>query len=305
MDCDILVIGCGAAGLSAAGYGARAGRSVIAIDALAPGGQLLYIDEIENYPGTAATSGYALAEAFEKQAVSFGASIDYLKAESIRKEDGLFLVGTQNGDIRAKAVIYAAGDLSLLDGQRITLTGMPKPSFQGRSDAAAAVSYFIEHDAAVLTTLDDGIPSLAVSMLLKGGGKPIAVLSGPLSKCASTLDAQLQGRVFASGLLLSVFPPSQKLERWLVMIRNSFIASISGSVLLAEEKDGGPSWSVFDKVLAAGGRAMLSASMLSVPSYTWARQRAESGALTYSSGRDLRRLLPKAALADDVPDLFS
>ena len=109
MDCDILVIGCGAAGLSAAGYGARAGRSVIAIDALAPGGQLLYIDEIENYPGTAATSGYALAEAFEKQAVSFGASIDYLKAESIRKEDGLFLVGTQNGDIRAKAVIYAAG----------------------------------------------------------------------------------------------------------------------------------------------------------------------------------------------------
>ena len=202
-------------------------------------------------------------------------------------------------------VIYAAGDLSLLDGQRITLTGMPKPSFQGRSDAAAAVSYFIEHDAAVLTTLDDGIPSLAVSMLLKGGGKPIAVLSGPLSKCASTLDAQLQGRVFASGLLLSVFPPSQKLERWLVMIRNSFIASISGSVILAEEKDGGPSWSVFDKVLAAGGRAMLSASMLSVPSYTWARQRAESGALTYSSGRDLRRLLPKAALADDVPDLFS
>ena len=109
MDCDILVIGCGAAGLSAAGYGARAGRSVIAIDALAPGGQLLYIDEIENYPGTAATSGYALAEAFEKQAVSFGASIEYLKAESIRKEDGLFLVGTQNGDIRAKAVIYAAG----------------------------------------------------------------------------------------------------------------------------------------------------------------------------------------------------
>lgn len=109
MDCDILVIGCGAAGLSAAGYGARAGRSVIAIDALAPGGQLLYIDEIENYPGTASSSGYALAESFEKQAVSFGASIEYLKAESIQKADGLFIVGTQNGDIRAKAVIYAAG----------------------------------------------------------------------------------------------------------------------------------------------------------------------------------------------------
>ena len=66
-DCDILVVGCGPAGLSAAQYAARAGYSVIATDALAPGGQLLYIDEIENYPGQEKTSGYALAESLEKQ----------------------------------------------------------------------------------------------------------------------------------------------------------------------------------------------------------------------------------------------
>ena len=109
MECDVLVIGCGAAGLSAASYAARAGYSVLAIDSLAPGGQMLYIDEIENYPGQGTTSGYALAESFEKQATAFGARIEFWGAKSIRKEGERFIVETTDGTVTAKAVIYAAG----------------------------------------------------------------------------------------------------------------------------------------------------------------------------------------------------
>ena len=89
------------------------------------------------------------------------------------------------------------------------------------------------------------------------------------------------------------------------MIRNRFIASISGSVLLAEEKDGGPSWAIFDKVLENGGRAMLSRSMLDVPSYRWARERMESGALSYATDSDLKRIVPKVKSISFEPDLFS
>ncbi len=201
-------------------------------------------------------------------------------------------------------VIYAAGDLSLLGGERVTLVGMPKPSMQGRHDTSEALSYFVKHGVTVLTTLDDGIPAYAAEKVLADRGRVIASLSGPLSRCSAS-DAPLQSRIFSTGLLLSVFPPSMHMERWLVMIRNSFTASISSAVLLTEEKDGGPAWAVFDKVLTAGGRAMLSSSMLSVPSYTWSRKRVESGALTYSSDRDLRRLVPHVKRAGDVPDLFS
>ncbi|MDY5932279.1 MAG: thioredoxin-disulfide reductase [Candidatus Ornithospirochaeta sp.] len=109
MECDVLVIGGGPAGLSAAGYAARAGYDTVCIDALAPGGQLLFIDEIENYPGTGMTSGYQLAESFESQAVSFGVRIEFLEARSIRKKDGLFIVETTEDEIRAKAVIAATG----------------------------------------------------------------------------------------------------------------------------------------------------------------------------------------------------
>ena len=108
-SCDILVVGCGPAGLSAAQYGARAGYSVTATDALAPGGQLLYIDEIENYPGQERTSGYALAESLERQAVSFGVGIEFAEVTSIEKKDGIFIAHTSSGDMTSKAVIYAAG----------------------------------------------------------------------------------------------------------------------------------------------------------------------------------------------------
>ena len=108
-ECDVLVIGCGPAGLSAAQYAARAGYSVLAVDALAPGGQLLYIDEIENYPGTEKMSGYALAEALEKQALSFGVEIEFMEITSLEKDGDVFIAHTSDEDIRAKAVIYAAG----------------------------------------------------------------------------------------------------------------------------------------------------------------------------------------------------
>ena len=108
-DCDILIIGAGPAGLSAAGYAARLGYRAIAIDALSPGGQLLYIDQIENYPGSPSVSGYELAESLEKQAVSFGAEIRFTEALSIKKEGNLFITETSDGPISSLSVIYAAG----------------------------------------------------------------------------------------------------------------------------------------------------------------------------------------------------
>ena len=107
---DILVIGAGPAGLSAASYAARAGYSVTAIDQLSPGGQLLLIDEIENYPGLPLTKGYKLADDMENQAVLFGAKVEYTALSAIRKEgEGRFIALTDSGEIEAKAVIIATG----------------------------------------------------------------------------------------------------------------------------------------------------------------------------------------------------
>ena len=110
MDCDVLVIGCGPAGMTAAQYSARYGRKTIIIDPM-PGGQLDLIHKIENYPGFESISGYELMEKMFNQAESFGVTIKYLTAKSLRKiEDYHFEVDTEEGTtIAAKSVIVATG----------------------------------------------------------------------------------------------------------------------------------------------------------------------------------------------------
>lgn len=106
---DVIVVGAGPAGMSAAGYAARAGHDVLLLDAAAPGGQLMFIDQIENYPGFESISGFALAEKMESQAASFGVEVEYGEVTSVKQSDGGFIVSTGDGDVLARAVILAMG----------------------------------------------------------------------------------------------------------------------------------------------------------------------------------------------------
>lgn len=106
---DILIIGAGPAGLSAAIYSARAGYSTALMDNMGSGGQLMFIDKIENYPGFENITGYELADRLEKQCDSLGAKLIYSKATSIRSDNGSFIVSSDSDDIEAKGIIIATG----------------------------------------------------------------------------------------------------------------------------------------------------------------------------------------------------
>lgn len=107
---DILILGAGPAGLSCALYSARSGYSVTLLDPMGPGGQLLFIDEIENYPGHEKTSGYLLSEEMEKQCEKEGVIIEYAKATKIEKDNNTFFVTTDEDETyQAKAVVVATG----------------------------------------------------------------------------------------------------------------------------------------------------------------------------------------------------
>ncbi len=107
---DLIIIGGGAAGLSAAQYGARSGLNTLLIENAAPGGQALLIDKLENYPGyDEDVSGYEMAIKFQNQAEAFGAEFLYNAVEKIEKEGNLFEVVTDDQTIIGSAVIIATG----------------------------------------------------------------------------------------------------------------------------------------------------------------------------------------------------
>lgn len=112
---DVVIIGAGPAGLSAAIYAGRARLSTVVLEKCIPGGQILITDWIENYPGFPdGISPLVLMEGFQKQAVHFGAEIITDEAveiipdpESSRPKG--WIVRGRNGDYPARSVIIAAG----------------------------------------------------------------------------------------------------------------------------------------------------------------------------------------------------
>jgi thioredoxin reductase (NADPH) len=109
-DYDVIIVGAGAAGLSAAQYCARANLRTLVLEEMAPGGQALLISDLENYPGfPEPINGYDLAERMERQAKAFGAIVEYGTVLSLTKENHVFSVKTGDKTLTCTAVIMATG----------------------------------------------------------------------------------------------------------------------------------------------------------------------------------------------------
>jgi len=107
---DIIVVGAGPAGLTAAIYARRADKSVLVLEKGTFGGQMTFSPKIENYPGFNQISGNELAEKLVDQAITLGAEIDMQQVTGLRKEDnGVFVVTTEECEFMTKSVIVATG----------------------------------------------------------------------------------------------------------------------------------------------------------------------------------------------------
>ena len=144
---DYVVIGGGPAGLSAAIYLARSPLKGIVLEGSTPGGKLVDINRIDNYPGVPNTSGTDLALALLGEATSLGAEIVYKRATAVDKEGDLFKVSVEDGSYLTKNVIIATGLSSLSKG----LEG--ENEFMGRGISHCATcdaAFYVNKETVVL-----------------------------------------------------------------------------------------------------------------------------------------------------------
>ena len=106
---DIIVIGAGPAGMTAALYALRADKSVLLLEKENFGGQITYSPRLENYPSIIEISGSAFAEKMLDQVMTHGADIEMAQANEIKDMGSYKVVCTEYGDFEAKAVVIATG----------------------------------------------------------------------------------------------------------------------------------------------------------------------------------------------------
>ena len=109
-DYDIVIIGGGPSGLTAAQYVARANLKALVLERGLTGGQTLLISELENYPGIKEPiTGFQFIQQMTEQAKDFGAEIDNNEAKKIEKKGEIFFIETEKGTIRTPVIILATG----------------------------------------------------------------------------------------------------------------------------------------------------------------------------------------------------
>ena len=107
---DIIIVGGGPAGLTAAIYALRAGKTVLVIEKNGFGGQIAYSPKVENIPGFQLVTGSEFADKLTEQAMALGADVELEAVVSVDKNGDAFTVSTEEGSAyEAKAVILAVG----------------------------------------------------------------------------------------------------------------------------------------------------------------------------------------------------
>lgn len=105
---DIIIIGGGPAGLTAALYAKRANKSVLVIEKATFGGQITFSPKVENIPGFLSLSGNEFAEKLIEQVLEQGAEVEMCEVTGISKNE-TFTVHTDGGDFEGRSVIIATG----------------------------------------------------------------------------------------------------------------------------------------------------------------------------------------------------
>ena len=107
---DIIIAGGGPAGLTAAVYALRAGKTVLVIEKNSFGGQIAFSPKVENIPGFVQISGTEFADQLVEQAMNLGAEMELEKVIAVEKQGDVFAVSTEEGSqFEGKAVILALG----------------------------------------------------------------------------------------------------------------------------------------------------------------------------------------------------
>ncbi len=212
---DVIIVGGGPAGLSAAIYALRASMRTVLIEKASPGGQMTLTDEVENYPGIVNISGYDLSQNFLDHAKSY--NLEILSQEAKCLEPGLeWHTVVLNGDesLKSHSVILASGGLP----RKLKIPGEDEFYGKGVSYCAVCDGFFFRNKTVVVV----------------GGGDTAAEEALYLSKLAQKVYLVHRRDALRAGMILQ---QRVKADKKIEIIWDTVVTAIKGSQGLVSAVD--------------------------------------------------------------------
>lgn len=202
---DVIVIGGGPAGLTAAIYLARAKYRVLVLEKEQFGGQITITNEVVNYPGIEKTSGKALTKTMQRQAESFGAECILAEAKGFEIDGEIKTVHTDHGDFRCFGILIATG------AHPRTVGFMGEEEYKGRGVAYCATC--------------DGEFFSDKEIFVVGGGYAAAEESVFLTKFAKHVTILIRKDDFSCAASVA---DKAKNHKKITVITNTIVEEVSG-----------------------------------------------------------------------------
>jgi thioredoxin reductase (NADPH) len=205
---DVIIVGGGPAGLSAAIYALRASMRTVLIEKASPGGQMTLTDEVENYPGIINVGGYDLSQKLFEHAKSYHLEILYREATAL--EPGLEWHTVKldgNERLKSHAVILASGGLP----RKLNIPGEDEFYGKGVSNCAVCDGYFFRNKTVVVV----------------GGGDTAAEEALYLSKLTQKAYLVHRRDALRAGMILQ---QRLKADKKIEIIWDTVVTAIKGSL---------------------------------------------------------------------------
>ncbi|MBQ7801466.1 MAG: thioredoxin-disulfide reductase [Oscillospiraceae bacterium] len=168
---DMVIIGGGPAGYTAALYAARAGLKAVVLEKLSAGGQMALSSQIDNYPGfEEGIDGFELAERMQRQAERFGAETELAEVTGVRLDRDVKEIGTSEGTFYGRTVVIATG----ANPRTLGLPGEEALVGQGVNYCAACDGMFYRDKTVVV--VGGGNTAAADAMLLSRIAKKVILV---------------------------------------------------------------------------------------------------------------------------------
>ena len=168
---DMIIIGGGPGGYTAALYAVRAGLDVLVLEKLSAGGQMALTQQIDNYPGfPEGIDGFALGELMQQQAEHFGAETEYAEVTGLELEASPKIIHSSEGDFLARTVVLATG----AGPRELGVPGEKQFAGRGVAYCAACDGMFFRDKAVVV--VGGGNSAAADALLLSRVAKKVILV---------------------------------------------------------------------------------------------------------------------------------